>query len=481
MKFHLKYYIIGSLCCSSFLYSGCREEFEEVNLNPNAPEQVSPQFLLPNVLYQAAKNNSEEGWKAGNLLAQQTSNLEFLPIDRYDLGSNTRLWENTYRLLNDLESMREGAQGNTAYEGVAMVMKANLAALLTDLYGDVPYSEAVQGRTNKLFTPAYDKQEAIYTGKGGILELLRNAEQILEKSRDPLNGDIMYNGDLDKWVRFANSLRVRYLMRISKKINVAPELQNILTKNKLISGNSASAVVPFLASAPNQWFIFNEREGRYSDVRMSKTIDSVFQALNDPRLAVYFKPTEASKNSATKQYAGLPNGLSLANQNGFNLNNISTVGALFRDIPDGVNAHLMQYSELQFLLAEAALKGYISGSAASFYQAGIQASFDYYRTPIPAGYLERANVKLSGTDDLRKIMTQKWLSHFMNGYEAWLDIRRTGFPQLKVAQDNLNNNVYPVRFRYPESEQAANSEKYQAALTQAGPDTYNRKGWWESD
>lgn len=360
-------------------------------------------------------------------------------------------------------------------------MKANLAALLTDLYGDVPYSEAVQGRTNKIFTPAYDKQEVIYTGKGGILELLRNAGQILEKSKDPLNGDILYNGNLDKWVRFANSLRVRYLMRISKKVNVAPELQNIVTQNKLITGNSTSAVIPFLASAPNQWFIFNEREGRYADVRMSKTIDSVFHALDDPRMAVYFKPTEATKNSPAKEYAGLPNGLSLANQNAFNLNKISTVGALFRDVPDGVDAYLMQYSELQFLLAEAALKGYISGSAATYYQAGIQASFDYFNTPVPANYFDRVNIKFNGTDDLQKIMTQKWLAHFMNGYEAWLDIRRTGFPKLKVAQDNLNNNVYPVRFHYPESEQAANPEKYQAALVQAGPDTYNRKGWWESD
>jgi hypothetical protein len=177
----------------------------------------------------------------------------------------------------------------------------------------------------------------------------------------------LYKGDLKKWERLANSLKVRYLVRISKKVNVNQQLQDLLSADKLFRGNQDNAVVPFLASAPNQWFLINEREGRYADVRMSKTSDSILTSLGDARIAVYFKPTAASVASGSPAYKGLPNGLSRQSQNAFNLNDVSLIGRLFRDEPQGVNAPLMTYADLQFLLAEAAAKGYISQDAETYY------------------------------------------------------------------------------------------------------------------
>ncbi|HEV8079153.1 MAG TPA: SusD/RagB family nutrient-binding outer membrane lipoprotein [Chitinophagaceae bacterium] len=463
-----------------FLLSSCKKNLSEVNLNPNAPEKVDPQFLLANVIYQSAKNNAEEGWKNGNLLAQHTSNIEFFPIDRYDVGTNTELWNATYRMLNDLYAIENAANTNQAYKGVALILRSTLGSLLTDLWGDVPYFQATKGASDKNFAPAYDKQQDIYTGENGILANLDKAITVLGSTTDVINGDILYKGDLTKWVRLANSLKVRYLIRISKKQNVSTQLQAILSQNKLLRSNADNAVIPFLSSAPNQWFLINEREGRYADVRMSKTSENILNPLNDARTSVFFKPTVLSVSSGMPAFKGLPNGLSKASQNAFNFNDISLIGRLFRDEPIGVNAPIMTYAELQFLLAEAAQKSLIPASATAYYEEGIKSSHAYYGIAVPANYLANPNVTLNGTDDLKKIITQKWISNFLNGYEAWLDIRRTGFPQITIPQDNLNGNKFPVRFRYPATEQAANKTNYDAAVMRIGGDSYDSKGWWEN-
>jgi len=463
-----------------FSLTACKKNLSKLNQNSNAPEKADPQFLLSNVLYQSAKNNAEEGWKNGNLLAQLTSNIEFFPIDRYDVGSNTELWNATYRLLNDVYVIENSPSSNQGYKGVALILRSTLASLLTDLWNDVPYSQAIKGASDGIFAPAYDKQQEIYTGANGILANLDKAITMLSATTDGINGDILYKGDLSKWVSLAYSLKVRYLIRISKKVDVASQLQSVIAKNKLFKSNTDNAVIPFLSSAPNQWFLINEREGRYADVRMSKTSETIFNSLADARTGVFFKPTVLSVSSGTPVFKGLPNGLSKASQNVYNFNDISLIGRLFRDEPIGVNAPIITFAELQFLLAEAAQKNLIAANASDYYNAGIQASHDYFKVAVPAGYFAKTGVALNGTDDLKKIITQKWISNFLNGYEAWLDIRRTGFPQITIPQDNLNANKYPVRFRYPSTEQAANKTNYDAAVQRIGGDSYDSKGWWEN-
>lgn len=462
------------------LLVGCSKDLSSVNENPNAPEKVDPQFLLSNVLYQSAKNNAEEGWKNGNLLAQFTSNIEFFPIDRYDVGTNTELWNATYRLLNDVSAIRSSPASNNAYEGIALILKSQLASLLTDLWTDVPYSQAVKGSSEDIFSPEYDKQQDIYLSAGGILDNLDKAIAGLSATTDPVKGDILYKGDLSKWVRFASALKLRYLMRISAKVDVAPQLKQLVAQDRLFRNNGDNAVIPFLASAPNQWFLINEREGRYADVRMSRTSENIMTPLSDSRLGVYFKPTAASVSAGSPAFKGLPNGLSRESQNAYNFNDISLIGKLFRDDPQGVNAPLMTYAEQEFLLAEAAHKKLITSDASQHYNRAIQASHEYYRIAVGNDYLNRNEVALNGINDLNKIMTQKWISNFLNGYEAWFDIRRTGIPSLAIPKDNLNADKYPVRFRYPDIEQAANKANYAQATERIGGNTYNSKGWWEN-
>lgn len=459
----------------------CSKEFEAINTNPNAPEQVNAQFLLTNILWNTANNNAVDAWNAGNFLGQLTARTEFNEIDRWDIRTNTELWNKSYLLLNDIQSLEqlvEEGKASETYKGMALVMRAFLAATLTDLWGDVPYSEAIKGRTEGNFTPKFDSQEEIYTGPQGILQSLRDASAIFEGAANstPVTGDIIYNGNTDKWLRLSNTLLVRYLLRASNKLSINTELQNLVTAGNLMQSNADNGLVAYLPTAPNQWFVHTIREGDYSNVRMSTTIDSLLTAYDDPRTAVWFKPTASSQGTGTLEYDGLPNGIGPGSLGQYNLAEYSTLGTIFREQPAGVNAVIMTYSELQFALAEAAQKGWISGSAQNYYEAGIQASFAYYNTPLPSNYLTQSGVAWTG--DLSQIITQKWLASMLVGYEGWLNYRRTGFPALNVGLDNLNNDQVPVRYRYPDTEKAVNTTHYNEAVARMGGDSYNEKSWW---
>lgn len=459
----------------------CTKDFETINTNPNAPEQVNAQFLLTNILWETANNNAVDAWNAGNFLGQLTARTEFNEIDRWDIRTNTELWNKSYLLLNDIQSLEqlvEEGKANETYRGIALVMRAFLAATLTDLWGDVPYSEAIKGRLEGNFTPKFDTQEEIYTSPTGILQSLRDASAIFAAagSNSPIQGDIIYKGNTDQWLRLSNSLLVRYLLRVSGKMVVDTELQALVAAGDLMQSNSDNGLVAYLPTAPSQWFVHTIREGDYSNVRMSNTIDSILTAYNDPRIPVWFKPTANSQGTGTLVYDGLPNGIGPGSLGQYSLADFSTLGTIFREQPAGVSAVLMSYSELQFALSEAANSGLISGSAQSYYEEGIRGSFSYYQTPLPSTYLTQTGVAFTG--DLSQIITQKWLASMLVGYEGWLNYRRTGFPALRTALDNVNNGQLPVRYRYPDTEKAVNPTNYNAAVARLGGDSYDEKAWW---
>ena len=476
----VKHFIASALII--FGTATCTDDFDEINENPNSPQSVGPQFLLTNVISVAADQNAYfQGFRLANYLAQFAASVEFERIDRYEMGANSEYWNTIFRLQSDIESMKQAEGSNEAYVAVGDIMQSFLFSQLTDLWGDVPYTEALQARDGE-FTPKYDTQESIYTdAETGILAVLQRAASVLESTSTVIQGDVMFNGDLEKWVRFANSLRLRYLMRISKRLTDFSEIQTLADSGMLMESNADNAVVPYLSAAPNQYPMFNAALGLYLEHRMTKTVDSVITLWNDPRVAVLYKPTANSMNSDTPEYNGLLNGQDRETiaEAGTDLNDISAFGTIFRDVPDGVDAQFMQYSETQFALAEAVERGFISGDAEAFYQNGIAASFEYYDVELPVNYLAQEAVVLNGTDNLNKIMTQKWLSLVSVGHEAWFNVRRTGIPDLQPGPDNLNGDRYPVRYFYPESEQATNSANYLEAVERIGGDDINSLGWWE--
>jgi hypothetical protein len=470
------------------LFAGCTSDFEEINENPNAPEQVSPEFLLTNVIsVQLNENTYNQGLRLNGYLSQFVSSIEFERIDRYELGSNSGYWNLMFRLLSDLDSMQDLEGYNEAYDAVATILRSYLFSQLTDMWCDVPYTEAIQAKDG-VFQPKYDQQEDIYTDpETGILAQLESAAAVLTTTQSSIKGDVMFNNDLQLWARLANSLQLRYRLRISKRVTDFTKIQQLADGGMLMQSNSQNAVLPYLAAAPNQFPLFSASVGIYRELPLSTTLETTLKSWDDPRLMTFFKPTNKSlqPGSAGPEFKGLDNGQNRETiaAAGTDLSDISQLAAMFRDVPDGVDAQLMQYSEVQFALAEAAQRGFITGSAAQYYETAIRATFEYYNTAVPSDYFTRSAVALNGNQEqnLEKILTQKWFSLFNVGHEAWFNIRRTGYPVLTPGPDNLNDDKYPSRYLYPESEQAVNATNYQEAASRVGGDDINTKCWWEKN
>ena len=472
-----------AICATSLLFIvGCTDNFEEINTNPNQPEQVSSDLLLSTAITTLANETVGNGWGNGNLVAQLTAKINFTGFDRYNWGTESGTWNTLYGIVPEINTILENAtqegSKNTSYEGIALVLRANVFALLTDSWGDIPYSEAIAG-SEGVFTPVYDTQEAVYAG---VLEDLRRAETQLALGQIIQGGDVLFEGDTDKWRKLANSLRLRYLLRISGKTNVGTEIQGILDSGMFISTNDESAAMVYPATTRvDSWSLSTSRIGSFDEHRMSTTSEAILKQLNDGRLQKWFQPTDNPSDDPTL-FAGMTNGLSEDNASTFNggASNVSRLNqSFFYDSPNSVKAAIIQAAEVQFIFAEAAQKGLISGDAETFYNEGVRLSFEYWEVDqdVPT-YLSQVGASYDG--ELETIITQKWLASFLVGMEAWYDFRRTGFPSVIVpGPDNVNDDRVPVRFLYPDSEQTLNTENYNAAVSRIGGDDINTKGWWE--
>lgn len=476
--------IVHVVLLTFLILAGCTEDFEDINANPNQPENVSADLLLSTVISTLATTTVDAGgWDRGNIVAQLTAKINFTGFDRYNWGSESGLWNTYYGILPEIELILESALAeetkNTSYEGMALVMRAYVFANLTDNWGNVPYSEAIAA-TDGNFTPAYDAQEAIYAG---ILEDLRRAETQLALNQSIIGGDMLFGGDTTQWIKFANSLRLRYLMRTSNRNDVGAEVQAILDSGNFIATNDDNAVMEYPATTQiDSWPISTGRIGGFDEHRMSETSEAVLKGFNDNRLAKWFQPTDNPEDDPTL-FVGLTNGLSEDNASTFNggANNVSRINqAFFYDSPNSVKAAIIQTAEVHFLFAEAAQRGLITADAETLYNEGIRLSFEYWEVEQDiAAYAAQAGVAYDG--QLETIITQKWLASFLVGLEGWYDFRRTGFPSVIVpGPDNVNNDAVPVRFLYPDSEQTLNGENYQAAVSAFGGDDINTKGWWEN-
>jgi len=502
-----KFLIIGSF--SLLTLGSCTKNFEKINTNPNVPGSVTPDLLLSGVIKNTINDQVNEAWGIGNIVAQHTAKIQFVNEDRYLWGERNGVWNSVYGNMRNVQNMIDLATSSTPvqnnYLGVALIMKSWMFSLATDAYGDIPYSEATKAKTGSVYTPKYDKQEDIYTG---LLADLKKANDILGTSSEAISGDILYNGSVDKWKRLANSLRLRLLMRLSKKKNVNADMQAIIgnpTANPIFSSNNDNAELKYLADVPaNQWPLYSARVGSFDEFRVSKTLSDRLTDLNDPRLAVFGRPSQKSVAAGTPKIEGIPNGLgdvAALNYNG-GPQGVSRVGYSYACLvcsdggqaapqPNVARGLIMTYAELQFILAEAAEKGMITSASTpeDYYLRGIQANFSFYNGMIPAqyginvtppaGYYTQPGVVYAGTqaEKLQKIALQKWVALFFNGLEAWFDWRRTGMPAIIPGPDNLNNNKVPLRYIYPLSEQSLNGKNRTEAVTRQGADDLNTAIW----
>jgi hypothetical protein len=519
----MKKQVVLIIALSFLMATGCTDDFKALNTNPNFPSSAQPELLLPGIQREMAYNWGDQGWEEGFTVVQYGARLQFTSGDTYNWSPSGDPYNNAYASLRDVENIIRGTQENPEaqnYYGVALVMKSWIYSYLTDAYGDVPYLEAIQGISEGNVTPVFTPQEQIYEG---LLADLETANTVLAGTAN-ITGDIFYGGDILKWQKFANSLRLRLLMRISDVDNataVAGMAQ--ITGNPgdfpIFENNEDMAVVQWNSDNPQPKF--NTRSGSFDEVRLSQTLETRLKALNDNRLVVFAQPTSASGKGIysddVNDYVGMPNGLDdeaalgyspSGNPDESGSNFISRLGILLacracnpeQASPTASQTIIMSYSELQFILAEARERGYISvGDAATYYQNGIRASFQYYTDRVAVGgwteianamastdldaYLAQPTVALTGTGDerLSKIALQKWISLFYTGFEGWSDWRRTSMPEVIPGPDNANDGQVPVRFQYPNSVKATNEANYNAAVQRQGADNINTKMWWDVD
>ena len=460
-------------------FSACTNGFEELNTNPNSPVQVQPNLLLRQVIYDLGDEMAYEGFVAGNLLGQYFTAIDFNLFDRHNLsqpqlGGNP--WPTIYRNLRDNEIIINQARANSAlsvYEAPGLILKSYMTALTTDIYGDVPYSEALQG-VNGSVTPAYDTQEEIYLGSNGIIENLQNAISLIENNNytTPLEGDIIYDGNLSQWKKLANSLLIKYAMRISDQTILNDILIDIYNSGDFIASQDDNAVLDFLDAQPNNFRMANLRDGDFNLFVMSETAQEILENLEDPRVEKFYRPASIDGN-----YNGLLNGPD-ASATSISVSDYSLTGTTFRENPGDLFGNYITSWEVHFLLAEAALKGYIDADTQALYEEGVRQAFAYWNTEIPSNYLTEGNGKFDINKALEQIITQKWIANSINGYEGWIEYRRTGFPAFKTVAASLNENLIPVRMPYPADEEALNQANYNTANNGDG-NSVNRRVWWD--
>lgn len=458
----------------------CTDDFEEINLDPNRIEKISPGTLLNPIIYEIASFNTSRS-NAFTFNVMQVA----LPFPspsggahRYDIGENAgnSTWNAYYRWLTNIKEMHAAAVAAEApnYEAVALTLNAWTYSLLTDSFGDVPMEEAARGDEG-IFYPAFNTQQEIYTK---ILADLDKASTLFDSSKPMIYGtDILYSNDVKSWQRFSNSLRLRLLLRVSKRSEMnAParmaEIINNPDKYPVFTSNEEAAILQISGIPPlvSPW-------GRAVDFRTGRAgaeffIDNLNE-LNDPRRARFFGQATSKDGKTQLGYRGIPSGYD-GNDSQFDF------------VPSNLNialvtapmiAVIMSYAEVELIKAELAQKGIISSDAQAHYEAGVKAAIEQWNAEFPANYFENPAAAYDGT--LERIMLQKYLALYFTDYQQWFEYRRTGLPELPKSEGMLNNKKVPVRFRYPANVQQMNSENYKKAVEAMGGDDINTRVWWE--
>jgi hypothetical protein len=478
----------------------CDSRLDEMNQNPNALTTIPDDFLFASLVRNTFRNDIGR-WQqdyGAQYAHQAVSNTWNKSIDQY-IDSHGQgdipeeIFRNTYRdcikYANDIISTnsKEG-QVNEVRIAMTQILAIVSFAKLTDYFGDVPYFEAGRGK-EEIYLPKYDPQKEIYAD---MVEQLKIQMQKLEgaNAADGYPGqDPMYNNDLSKWIRFANSFRLRLAMRarFAEPGKYNPIITECLGK-PLIETNSQNATLQNWDSENrelyNPWFNLkiDYTSGTYQYNVSEKFVDWL-KSTSDPRLVALVKPNSKG------EYVGIPNGLTDVALGNFTKSKYSVPGDLML-APDQF-LYIMTASEIWFLRAEAALFNIGSGgNPADLYQKGIVAGMEQWgvaMTDIENYLASVSEASLNGTDEnkFRQIATQMWVAFVPNHQEAWNNMRRTGYPVIPqrtnpLLSKGVTNGYLPKRLKYPYTvEKTLNGANMQEAIDRMGGDKIDTPVWWD--
>jgi hypothetical protein len=457
------------------LIVGACSDLTSINRNPNAPTDVDAQFLLPQAIRSAVENTYGRMLLAHtSIWSQHTAQIQYPDEEQGHVRTETMqgFWNNYYAgSLRDIQAVIDKgvATSRPNVEAVGLIWKTWIFHQITDLWGEVPYSEALRAEEG-ITTPVYDTQQAIYTD---MIETLKDAEALLDPAGVGFGaGDILYGNNFNRWRSFSQSLRMRLAMRLSEVDAATAQAEFVAAYNAGAGGFQSNADNAMLQwpGPPYEQPLFENWQGRDDD-GMSATMIDTLVSLNDPRLELYAERILSHPDSG---YRGLQNNHATPP---LSIGAYSRIGNFWRSDGAATPTAIMTYSEVLFLEAEAAERGWIPPAvAATLYANAIRANMTQYSAPnAPTAteiddYVVQARVVyVPGAAGLEQIALQKWLSLFMQGSEAWANQRRTDMPTLVPGPDlDIAVTRIPVRFSYPPGEQSLNAANLSAAVTRQG-------------
>lgn len=470
--------IILSGLVAILAFSSCRKDLTSINENPKRPQSVPSYTLVTNAerVLSNTVTSSNVNLNIFRLIEQYWQETTYTDESNYDIVTRSipdNVWRNFYRdILENLYQAKVLMQTDVLDEGVranqtaiADILQVYSYYYLLITYGNIPYTEA---NTDGNLFPVYDDQHDVYNN---LLQRLDSDIQALNPDNGSFgSADIIYNGDVAAWLKFANSFKLKLAMLVA---DVDPSTAKTAAEAAVAAGvfdsNADNALFHYLSAPPNTNPVWVDlvQSGR-KDFVACKTVVDYMESLGDPRMPYYFTM------DASGGYSGGAPGASSS----YATFSKPAVALTAPDFP----ADLLDYSEVEFLLAEAVERGMNVGETAeSHYNKAIQASIEYWGgSPAEAAaYLANPEIAYSTAPGnwKQKIGMQKWLALYNRGYDAWIDSRRFDYPQFVAPADAASD--FPVRFTYPVNEQNTNGINYDAAAAAIGGDAVTTKLFWD--
>ena len=506
----MKNILISSLILLASIGLGsCDKGFDKMNVNPIALTAVEPSYQLNTTIVNTAPSYGNLSYETTIVkqmitpFSGQGSAANFNQDNRSVASGNwNSLYQNNIKELTDVIVKTKDLPAKSNLYNMARIWKAYSFMILTDTYGDIPYSQAGKNYLEGISAPIYDTQESVYSA---ILTELESASAALDASKAKVSTDLLYDGDVTKWKRFGFSLLLRASMRLSK-VNPAKSAEYVAkaVAGGLMQSNADNAIIRHNASFANP--IGSQLNGGQSAFfYLAEDFVEFLKKANDPRLesiAVRYvgatsgaQQIESRANRTKDVQIGAPLGydnttITVAVKEK-KLASLWDYSQLDRTRVGGLNApsFLVTYSETQLLLAEAAHRKWTTGTASTLYSSGIKAHMQQFASYGTTSTISEAAINayllanpLTPGKELEEINTQYWVSSFLVGPESWANFRRSGFPVLKPNSfpgSDLKTEPFIRRLTYVDAELNVNKANVQKAIERQGANTMDTRIWWD--
>ncbi len=505
----LRYILLGGLSLLSIM--AC-DDFESVNTDPNASTQVTSAMLATQLLRDITtyNNGTSKDFIRDDLLGKYLSWTEAQDID---LAFNL-LGRTSYGTLSDLRNVSKMIdfaatdELKDSYTAFGHFVRVFFFFDLTMRVGDIPYSEALKGEDESIYFPKYDSQKDVLLG---LLNELDEADRLFAQGAN-FEGDYIYGGDVSKWRKAVNVLQLKILLNLHRKLddpdlNVKARVNELLSGRPLFESNADNFQIIYSNKA-GQKYPFNEEINSFtSNDRLTNIIVDKLKELQDYRLFYYAKPTPNAESAGMdplewEAYGGVDPTLPEAEILGVvNEGNVSQLNDRYEVLAEGEPVFLLSYQEQNFILAEMALRGIISGDAKAYYEEGVRSSMRFVADNTPddatyhhnrkitddyiTGYLSNPGVAFSSdfNEGLTQIIWQKYIMTFLQTpYNAFFEYRRTGIPDFPINERSNRNtppDKMPLRWMYPSDELSYNMDNVSQAISNqyGGSDDYMGVMW----